>query len=206
MSPVIQRYILERTKSFDAISEERINTLKIISSFVQKKIDQGQIAELLYICKNNSKRSHFGQIWSKVAATYYGFTNVQTYSGGTEVTAFNPNAIKAIEAIGFKVKTIYNSPNPTYRIDFGDFDMVIQCFSKKYDDPENPKKGFCVVTTYAEGDHICPHIEGTDIRISTPYNDFKTFDGTPRQHEMYLEGSKQMATECLYVFSQIRMN
>lgn len=204
MLPKIENYILEAIQSFDTISDERKNVLKKISAYVQKKVSDGETAELIYICTHNSRRSHFGQIWTKVAATYYGFMDVRTYSGGTEATAFNPNAIRAIETIGFTVTKKDDTKNPVYAVDFGNPDAVITCFSKKYDDAANPKQGFCAVMTCTEADGACPFIDGAEVRVATPYNDPKAFDGTPQQDAMYLERSKQIATECLYVFSQIK--
>jgi arsenate reductase len=204
MSPIIEQYILEAITSFDTISEERKKALKKISAYIQQKVNEKQTAELIYICTHNSRRSHFAQIWTKVAATYYGFTDVQTYSGGTEATAFNPNAIRAIETIGFRITNEDSKPNAVYSVQFGETKTVIKCFSKKYDDNANPKKGFCAVMTCTEADGACPYINGAQVRVSTPYNDPKAFDGTPQQDAMYLERSKQIATECLYVFSQIK--
>lgn len=204
MSPKIEQYISEAIKSFDTIPEERKNVLKKISAYVQQKVHDKQTAELIYICTHNSRRSHFGQIWAKVAATYYGFPDVETYSGGTEATAFNSNAIKAIKTIGFSVRNEDGKPNAVYSVQFGDTKTVIKCFSKKYDDKANPKKDFCAVMTCTEADGACPYIEGAEVRVSTPYNDPKAFDGTSQQDDMYLERSKQIATECLYVFSQIK--
>ena len=204
MSPKVEQYISEAIKSFDTISEERKNVLKKISAYVQQKVNEKQTAELIYICTHNSRRSHFGQIWAKVAATYYGFADVETYSGGTDSTAFNPNAIRAIETIGFSVTNEEGKPNAVYSVQFGDSKTIIKCFSKKYDDKANPKQGFCAVMTCTEADGACPYIDGVAARISTPYNDPKAFDGTPQQDAMYLERSKQIATECLYVFSQIK--
>ena len=203
MSPEIQQYISDAIKSFDTISEERKNVLKKISAYVQQKVNEKQAAQLIYICTHNSRRSHFGQIWAKVAAAYYGFTDVETYSGGTEATAFNPHAITAMKTIGFNVINEDGKPNAVYSVQVGDTKTVIKCFSKKYNDKANPKQGFCAVMTCTEADGACPLIEGAEVRVSTPYNDPKVFDGTPQQDAMYLERSRQIATECLYVFSQI---
>ena len=203
MKPVIQQYISEAIKSFDTIPDERKNILKKISRYVQDKIRRQQIPTLVYICTHNSRRSHLGQIWAKVAATYYGFTHLQTYSGGTEVTAFNAYAITAIEAIGFNVTKQGENANPVYTVDFGNAAAIITCFSKRYDADANPKEGFCAVMTCTEADGACPFIEGAELKIATPYNDPKAFDGTPQQDVMYSERSRQIATECLYVFSQI---
>jgi arsenate reductase len=194
MSPIIEQYIVEAIQCFDSISEERKILLKKISSYIEKKILKKETPELIYICTHNSRRSHFGQIWAKIAATYYGFSDVETYSGGTEATAFNPNAIRAIETIGFNVTKKEDKPNSMY---------TINCFSKKYDHRLNPTQGFCAVMTCTEADGACPFIDGAEVRISTPYNDPKAFDRTSQQDAMYLERCKQIATECLYVFSQI---
>jgi arsenate reductase len=203
MSPIIEQYIVEAIQCFDSISEERKILLKKISSYIEKKILKKETPELIYICTHNSRRSHFGQIWAKIAATYYGFSDVQTYSGGTEATAFNPNAIRAIETIGFNVIKETDKPNSMYKVQFGIPDVTINCFSKKYDHRLNPTQGFCAVMTCTEADGACPFIDGAEVRISTPYNDPKAFDGTSRQDAMYLERCKQIVTECLYVFSQI---
>jgi arsenate reductase len=203
MSPIIEQYIVEAIQCFDSISEERKILLKKISSYIEKKILKKETPELIYICTHNSRRSHFGQIWAKIAASYYGFSDVETYSGGTEATAFNPNAIRAIETIGFNVTKKEDKPNSMYKVQFGIPDVTINCFSKKYDHRLNPTQGFCAVMTCTEADGACPFIDGAEVRISTPYNDPKAFDGTSRQDAMYLERCKQIATECLYVFSQI---
>ena len=203
MFPIIEQYIVEAIQCFDSISEERKIILKKISLYIEKKIFEKETPELIYICTHNSRRSHFGQIWAKIAAEYYGCLDVQTYSGGTEATAFNPNAIRAIETIGFNVIKEEDKLNPMYKVQYGNPDITINCFSKKYDDRANPIEGFCAVMTCTEADGACPFIDGAEVRIATPYNDPKAFDGTPQQDAMYLERSKQIATECLYVFSQI---
>ena len=43
-------------------------------------------------------------IWARVAAYRAGFTEVETYSGGTEITAFNPRAVAALRRAGFRVE------------------------------------------------------------------------------------------------------
>jgi arsenate reductase len=77
------------------------------------------------------------------------------------------------------------------------------CFSKTYLDASIPKDGLCAIMTCTEADGNCPFIPGTELRIFIPYADPKAFDGTPQQEEKYLERCKQIATECLYVFSMI---
>jgi arsenate reductase len=199
----IQNYISEAIKSFDSIPEERKEVLKKISQYVQKRISEGKTAELIYVCTHNSRRSHFGQIWGKTAAAYYGIEKVNTYSAGTEATAFNPNAIKAARQAGFRI-TQQGELNLRYSVFYEEQQSPIICFSKIYLDDSIPKDGLCAVMTCTEADGNCPFIPGTEVRISCPYVDPKAFDGTPQQDEKYQERCKQIATECLYVFSIIK--
>jgi hypothetical protein len=200
----IQNYIQDAIKSFDSIPAERKKTLEKISQYVQKKLDEGKTPELIFVCTHNSRRSHFGQIWGKTAAAYYGIKNVNTYSAGTEATAFNPNAIKAAQNAGFKIAKETEAKNPVYTVVFSDEEKPVICFSKTYEDSTIPKEGLCAIMTCTEADGNCPFIPGTEMRISCPYNDPKAFDGTPQQDEMYNERCKQIATENLYIFSLIR--
>ncbi|MDX2190422.1 MAG: protein-tyrosine-phosphatase [Bacteroidota bacterium] len=175
-----------------------------ISQYVAAKIKAGEKAELIYICTHNSRRSHFGQIWARTAAVYYGFKEVTTYSGGTEATAFNPNAIKATQRAGFEVQKAAEVPNPHYTVVYSPDEQGVLCFSKTYDDPSNPQSGFCAVMTCSEADGNCPFIPGAALRVSTPYDDPKAFDNTNLQDAKYDERCKQIATETLYAFSLIK--
>ncbi|WP_028980814.1 protein-tyrosine-phosphatase [Sporocytophaga myxococcoides] len=199
----IESYIQDAIRSFDSIPAERKKTLETISHFIQKKVDTGKTSELIYVCTHNSRRSHLGQIWGKTAASYYGLKNINTYSAGTEVTAFNPNAIKALEKAGFKVsKSEGEEKNPQYAVSYDDEkELPIICFSKTYEDTSIPKESLCAIMTCTEADGNCPFIPGTELRISCPYNDPKVFDGTAQQDEMYSERCKQIAIENLYIFS-----
>ena len=204
MFPQIHTYIQAAEKQVGSIPEDRKQVLSKISHYVADRIKAGQKAALIYICTHNSRRSHFGQIWAKTAAAYYGFDNVITYSGGTEATAFNPNAIKAVEAVGFEIDKDKQFPNPRYTVHFQETGDTILCFSKKFDDPANPQEGFCAIMTCTEADGACPFVPGAVARVSTPYNDPKTFDNTPEQDAKYSERCQQIATETLYAFSLVK--
>ncbi len=187
---------------FDSISPERKILLAEIVEYIRNKKEQNQAINLVYVCTHNSRRSHFGQVWATVAAHYYNVTDVFTFSGGTEATAFNPNAIAALRTIGFEVSEEANSENPKYLVRFGENETTT-CFSKVYDDSVNPKLNFAAIMTCSDAENNCPFIPGVELRIGTTYEDPKTFDNTPQQSEKYLERSNQIGIECLYVFSQI---
>lgn len=199
----IQQLCDELVLDFDAIPNERKDLLKKISSHIQERKDKNQEINLVYVCTHNSRRSHFGQVWSAVAANYYRIQNVNSFSGGTEATAFNPNAINALKEVGFEIDKLSETDNPHYAVKFGLTNKTI-CFSKTVNDQANPIANFAAIMTCSDADENCPFIPGVDLRIGTTYEDPKKFDGTDLQNLKYQERSKQIATECLFVFSQIK--
>jgi arsenate reductase len=201
--PTIQNYIGDAIRSFDSIPEERKKNLAKIACFIQQKTDEGKISRLIYVCTHNSRRSHLGQVWGKTAAWYYGIKNADTYSAGTEATAFHPHAILALRQAGFRIEQKAEGNNPVYFVTYSEAEEPVVCFSKTYEDNTIPNEGLCAIMTCTEADGNCPFIHGTELRIPCPYDDPKTFDGTPQQEEKYNERCKQIAAEQLYVFSLI---
>ena len=192
------------SQQFDTISTERKALLEKISAYIQLKKDENLPIQLMYVCTHNSRRSHFGQIWGAVAAAYYSIENVTTFSGGTEATAFNINAINALKGIGFDVQAKDETTNPVYEVSFGDELKPSICFSKVYNDEFNPSSNFAAIMTCGDAEENCPFIPGVEFRIGTTYNDPKEFDGTELQDQKYKERSLQIALETLYVFSLIK--
>ena len=192
------------TKEFQSIPNERKELLEKITQYILSKRNENKSINLVYICTHNSRRSHFGQIWAQVAANYYQIENVTAFSGGTEATAFNTNAINAIKRVGFEIKPINVEKNSTYHLFFDDNERPIVCYSKVYDDSKNPQKEFAAIMTCSDAEENCPFIPGVELRIGTTYDDPKAFDNTPLQDTMYDERCKQIALETLYVFSKIK--
>ena len=198
MDDVLKNTINEAISMTDNIPEERKQRLDKLVNYIQKK----DKVNLLFVCTHNSRRSQMSEIWAKIAADYYGIgDNLLTYSGGTEATAFNPRAVKAMETLGFNFKKEGNE-NPKYIYSSNGKDY--NCFSKKYDDKFNPKENFCAVMTCSDADANCPYIPGAEERISITYNDPKEFDGTAQEEEKYIERSKQIASELFYVMSKVK--
>jgi arsenate reductase (thioredoxin) len=190
-------------KNFQEISSDRKLILGNLTSYIQEKINGHQPIQLNYICTHNSRRSHLGQVWAAVAADYFQVKNVSTFSGGTEATAFNANAIEALIQSGFIIHTLDDTKNPLYQVFFGSEKSTI-CFSKTYNHSSNPKEHFAAIMTCSDADQNCPFIVGCDVRIGTTYNDPKAYDGSILQQEKYTERSNQIAMECLYVFSKVK--
>ncbi len=202
--PPLSETIEALVGNFGSIPSERKQILNQLTDFVQAKSERQEKINLIFICTHNSRRSHISQIWAQAAAAYYGIGNVVSYSGGTEATAFNPRAVKAMEEAGFKITSSSNGTNPIYEVRFSDEANEVIAFSKKYDSETNPQKGFAAVMTCSHADENCPVVIGMEKRISLPYNDPKDFDGTPQEASKYAERVREIGTEILYAFSQVK--
>ena len=82
------------------IPVERRTILQKLITYIQSKVSDNQAVNLNFICTHNSRRSQLSQIWAQVAAYHYGI-NLNSFSGGVEVTAFNERAMNAIKEVGF---------------------------------------------------------------------------------------------------------
>lgn len=196
----IKHYLDDLKSQFDSIPAERKDILAKIATYISSKKEQGKPINLVYICTHNSRRSHFGQLWAKAVADYYGIEDVNTFSGGTEGTAFNRNAIDALLRAGFEIKQITDSENPIYHVSHNEGEPSV-CFSKVYDASQNPLSEFAAIMTCSDAEENCPFIPGVELRIATTYDDPKEFDNTPMQDSKYDERCKQIALETLYAFS-----
>jgi arsenate reductase (thioredoxin) len=203
MNIMLLEYIKNAEKNFSQIPEKRKTELEEIAAFVTQKIQLGEKAKLIYICTHNSRRSHFGQIWAATAAKYYKISNVESYSGGTESTAFNERSVAAVKRAGFQVLKTTEGANPIYHVKYDENGKEIVAFSKKYDNAANPQKDFCAIMTCNSADQACPVVFGASLRVATQYEDPKAFDDTTEEAKMYDERCKQIATETLYLFSKV---
>lgn len=202
----IQTYCKKLNGGFDTIPSERKAVLKPLSDYIQQQIDTQKTINLLFVCTHNSRRSHFGQILATVAATYFDIPNVATFSGGTEATRFNENAIAVLVSLGFEIlgDVAVENENPVFNVHFAE-NQSVRCFSKRFDDAENPKENFAAVMTCSDAEQNCPLILGAEKRLGICYDDPKAFDNTPLQHQKYLERCEQIAREMLFVFSLVNM-
>lgn len=199
----IKNYCHLLSGKFDEIPAHRKQLLEKISLYIIEKKKAKKTVQLVYICTHNSRRSHFGQIWAAVAAKYYQAPDIQPFSGGTEATEFNINAINTLKKIGFEVHATDTGKNPVYSLKFSETENPIKCFSKTYDNAVNPKSGFAAIMTCGEAEENCPFIAGAELRIATTYEDPKAFDQSDIKEQKYFERCEQIALETLFVFSKI---
>ena len=203
--PGLQAYVDEILADESLIGAERLGALNELAEYIASAVRAKRTARLVFICTHNSRRSHLAQIWATVACAQYDLS-VVSYSGGTEATAFNPRAVAALERAGFQIAVRGNgrhsdstsAANPHYLVSFSADVPAIECYSKLYDDPDNPHSDFAAVMTCDHADENCPFIPGA-TRIAVRYDDPKSADGTPEEAARYDERTRQIAAEMFYV-------
>ena len=181
----------------DAIPSDRVRILEEIVDYISSKDEP----KLNFICTHNSRRSHLSQIWAQAFAHKFSIP-LATFSGGTEATAFNPNAVAALQRAGFDISK-KGEYNPRYEVSFDEKAHPVIAFSKRYEDSPNPTRDFAAIMTCSEADAECPVVLGADTRIKLFYQDPKIADGTPNEASTYDERCRQIAKEMFYVFDKI---
>jgi len=202
--PALQKTIQKLINEFSLIPKERKPVINNLTNFIKQKSNAGERIKLNFICTHNSRRSHISQLWAQTAAHYYGIANVETYSGGTEATAFNPKAVKAMKEAGFDITVKKDGANPEYEGCYAHEVPGLTLFSKTYDDPFNPNNDFAAIMTCSHADENCPLVIGASKRIALTYNDPKDFDGTSQEEEKYKGRVHEIGREILYAFSQVK--
>lgn len=186
-------YVYSLESEFSLIDEERKQQLEELGELIA----QSKEPQVTFICTHNSRRSQLAEVWAATAAYYYQVANFKSFSGGTEATAFNPRAVKALKRAGFNIKSKGNQ-NPTYRVYFTAEQAPQRCFSKKYSDNFNPQKNFIAVMVCSDADEACPFVDGAAARLAIPYIDPKVSDGTFLENQTYDERCRQIAREVFY--------
>ncbi len=199
-NPDLYQFIVRKViPSIDDIPRERKKLLDPIVRYIRSGGDQ---INLVFICTHNSRRSHLAQVWAQVAALFYYVEDIHTFSGGTEATAFNPNAVDALRRAGFIISS-KGEGNPMYSVQFSEDEKPLTLFSKKYDHVANPKRNFAAIMTCSEADADCPLVPGASGRFPLHYLDPKLSDGTPDMEKTYQERSHQIAVEMFYIMSAV---
>jgi len=202
--PVLKDYLIARIEEFPSIPSDRKSDLEKVANYVRERITVSSPAKLTFICTHNSRRSHLSQIWAQVASEYYGIANVETFSGGTEATAFNPRAVVAMQRCGLNISTTDpDTANPRYGVRTSDGAKAQVCFSKVYDTPPNPTEGYCAVMNCSQAVDACPLVMGCELRMPIRYEDPKIADETEFEAQRYDERCAEICREMLYLMSLV---
>ncbi|HAS46492.1 MAG TPA: protein-tyrosine-phosphatase [Microscillaceae bacterium] len=201
--PNLANFAQDIVNTFDNISEDRKAQLEKISQYLAQKIARQEPIKAIVICTHNSRRSHLGQAWLQMAAAWYQVEPFHTYSGGTEATAFHPNAIQALQANGWQIVAKTDEDNPIYEVNYGNV-APLEMFSKTYDHQTNPPSKFAAIMVCTQADEGCPVVIGAEARFSLPFDDPKEFDHTVVAQTKYIERSQEIAREMFYLMSKVR--
>lgn len=192
-------------KSFKKLelSKDRKDLLQSMATAISAEYSKSKFVNLNFICTHNSRRSQMGQVWAHIAAEQFNL-NITSFSGGTEVTAFNRNTVKTLQKVGFSFKVKeFSHENPVYSITHENSNSPIIGFSKIYDDSQNLKP-FIAITTCNSADQNCPFIPEATFRFHLPFVDPKYSDNTGEQDEIYLKTNRQIAGEVYFLFKEIK--
>jgi arsenate reductase len=200
---VLNTALLESFQNLEkeAIPEERKKVLWPLVKYIHLKLKAQKLIHLHFICTHNSRRSQLAQVLAQAIGHHFD-VSLSTYSGGTEATAFNEQAVQALGNMGFHIEQKGTS-NPHYLCNYSEVQPPIIAFSKKFDDPINPTRDFAAIMTCSEADQNCPFIPGAEQRIPIRYEDPKLYDGTTEAAHQYANTARQIAREMLFVFSQV---
>ena len=201
---MINRYINDFISKLklNAIPSHKINALENIAANLRINNNLNIKSKLNFICTHNSRRSQLCQVWSDTMSRYYGFTNILSYSGGTEITQVNKNIINTLIETGFSIKKNKNLSNPIYFVNNGS-KKNIKLFSKLYTDNSNPSVKYIAVLNCLGADRSCPHVEGASKRISLPFNDPGEYDKTKIKYEKYRKVNIEIASSMKYLYLNI---
>ena len=185
------------------IGSDRLATLNLLAHWIAHQPTTAP-ANVMILCTHNSRRSHLGQIWLQAAAWHCNLAHVQTWSGGTEGTAFYPSAVEALRSQGVDIIASDDSANPIYRVQLQTDHSPFETMSTRYSHPKNPQHGFAAVMVCEEANEACPVVEGAAARFGLPYIDPKVSDGTPEESQIYQQRSLEIGAEMFYAMMKAR--
>ncbi len=205
------------TLSFDMIDDNHRQAGAKLAEWIAENYQKGKPLDVIVVCTGNSRRSILGSTMGNIASAYYGMPEVRFHSGGTTPSAFNSRTVTALKDIGVEIEPTDKEAergepktvNPIYRVRWGSFSASEQPmealeFSKRYEDPANPRQGFAALMVCSEADAACPFVKGASLRVSMPYLDPKIFDGSPFESAKYAERRDDIGRLMLATMLQAR--
>lgn len=183
------------------ISTERKQLLDQIAGYIKEKIAKGQSVQMNFICTENSRRSHLSQMMSAALIRHFKLP-IQTFSGGTNVSACNPRTIAALKRAGFIIEN-GKGENPHYEVVFEPNDDPIFAYSKLYNAPENPQDQFIAIMVCGHADENCPFIPNAEKRFAVTFDDPKVSDDTDQEEATYDERLLEIGSQFYYLFKQV---
>lgn len=198
--PILFNYARDLYPYYGNIAFERKMVLEEIANYIIGARQLDKKARILFIETDHTARAALAQIWAVTAAFYYGIDNIDIYSGGIKPSEISRNVIIALEKAGFIVYKYTDDNNPMYEIKYSYNVPPILIKSIKYDDESNPDTNFGSILLCPNADVNLPVIRGNNFRTSLHYFDPTAYDGSADAIDLYIEKSREIATEMFYMF------
>jgi arsenate reductase (thioredoxin) len=195
-------YVGDRSREFGLIEPERREALLELVAYINTVKATGKPVRLTFICTANSRRSQLAEIWAATAAAHYDVPHIETYSGGTGVSAFNKRISRTLTGAGFEV-IMRPGFNSQVQVRYSDREPPIFCYSKVHNDPVNPREDYIAVVLCDDAEEACPVMPGATYRVFIPYVDPRLSDHSDDEREAYHERNAQIAREMLFVMSRV---
>lgn len=211
--PALAEYLKSAKKDLETIPAARRAELDKIALFIQNKRITDKNANLLFVSGDNARRSLLAQVWAQVAADFYNIEYVHAFSGGNTASSVAPAIQKTLEKVGFQVNPVSLNGQQAYELRFDEKLPALALFSKIYTDQANPKNNFGLILTCDPTE--CPGpdgptdriakstVQGPAFKITLPYTPPRTAEGQANEAAVYDALNRQIATEMLYLFSNV---
>lgn len=196
LHPDIAAHLETLKTSLDRIEPPHRDAGRALADWIATNHREGATFPVAVVCTGNSRRSALGAMMGNAAASFLGMLEVRFVSAGTTPSAFNPRTIATLRAIGFEIEATGENappgpagePNPKYQVRWGAGpDQQLTEFSKALGDPALPRDDFAALMVCDEADAGCPFVPGASARISMPFEDPKSADGTAEESSRYAE-------------------
>ncbi len=186
------------------MSPERLEKLHSIKDYIQNKINKQQDVNLIFICVQNSRRSHLAQVIAQHFASLYHLDTIHCYSGGVEVTQIHPNTIKTLQALGYLIHQKTNSDNPIFECILTKNQTSVLLYSKNFETVSAQLASFAAIMVCSETETNCPYVPRAEKKILLPYDDPKTADNSDNPIPEYIRVAQQIQEEMQWIFSNIK--
>ena len=213
LEPVLAAHLDSLVSDLGSITEPHRSASRQLARWLAAHHRPGITLPVVVVCTGNSRRSMFGAMMGNAAAAFIGLPEIRFWSAGTAPSAFNPRTIAALRAIGFEIEPTGDEAarvpeglaNPRYLVRWGtNPDQQNVEFSKALGDPALPGGGFAALMVCDEADAECPFVPGATARISMPFVDPKSADGTPEEAARYAATRDAFGRLMLAVLAEVR--
>jgi len=202
--PSLSRNVDRLSQETTAIGPQRTQLLEQAARQIVDRFKAEETLHFSVVCTHNARRSQIGQAWLNALASYDGLSNVEAFSAGTETSAFHPNAVKALQTIGFQIGETKEGSNPHYQTQIGEAHPAFTQFSKTLDDPSIPQEHLVAIMVCRSADEACPFVPGASLRLSIPFEDPGKTDQTPEAPAAYLATAEEIGRAFNFLLAEIK--